>query len=321
MSWVLTRRCGSLSAAPSPQAHSVRPSSLPIVFTLGRLALICESRISRDYCRSKADARWKWSIHRSARRRDSPAPRRPRDCFRGNTTIERAGGAVAFVAMIEGPFATKKYHALAAIADKQGGDRQSQRRWGRTLLPLGRVLLSPSPASPPPACRLATNRLRIGSAMFFSRVGRGRSTARSSRRLTWREGVLGETDRARLGDGLHSRAAMLTPSPIRSPSDSSTMSPRWMPIRKSMRCVGEDAGVAFAHRRVGPRSRNGSRRRRCGTRREPHRRGASPRGRYWLATVGSRRSCAGTASRASVRSSSALARRLRADDVGGQDRR
>ena len=31
------------------------------------------------------------------------------------------------------------------------------------------------------------------------------------------------------------RAAMLTPSPIRSPSLSSTTSPRWMPIRKTMR--------------------------------------------------------------------------------------
>src|SRR5262245_40250295 len=32
-----------------------------------------------------------------------------------------------------------------------------------------------------------------------------------------------------------SRAAILTPSPIKSPSLSSTTSPRWMPIRNSMR--------------------------------------------------------------------------------------
>ena len=35
-----------------------------------------------------------------------------------------------------------------------------------------------------------------------------------------------------------SRAAILTPSPIRSPSLSSTTSPRWMPIRNSMRLSG-----------------------------------------------------------------------------------
>ena len=34
------------------------------------------------------------------------------------------------------------------------------------------------------------------------------------------------------------RAAILTPSPIRSPSLSSTTSPRWMPIRNSMRLSG-----------------------------------------------------------------------------------
>ena len=43
------------------------------------------------------------------------------------------------------------------------------------------------------------------------------------------------------------RAAMLTPSPIRSPSLSSTTSPRWMPTRNSMRRSGRKASVALDH--------------------------------------------------------------------------
>ena len=44
-----------------------------------------------------------------------------------------------------------------------------------------------------------------------------------------------------------SRAAILTPSPIRSPSASSTTSPRWTPMRNSMRRVGRHARVALDH--------------------------------------------------------------------------
>ena len=61
-------------------------------------------------------------------------------------------------------------------------------------------------------------------------------------------GLLGETDPSGLGDALPSRAAILTPSPIRSPSLSSTTSPRWMPIRNSMRLSCGDPGVALDHR-------------------------------------------------------------------------
>ena len=52
-----------------------------------------------------------------------------------------------------------------------------------------------------------------------------------------------------------SRAAILTPSPIRSPSLSSTTSPRWMPMRNSMRRSGGDPGVALDH---GPLDFNGA---------------------------------------------------------------
>ena len=59
-------------------------------------------------------------------------------------------------------------------------------------------------------------------------------TARSSLALTWR---YASSDRQMApGAAIPSRReAMLTPSPIRSPSLSSTTSPRWMPIRNSMR--------------------------------------------------------------------------------------
>ena len=44
------------------------------------------------------------------------------------------------------------------------------------------------------------------------------------------------------------RAAILTPSPIRSPSLSSTTSPRWMPIAKFDALVRRDLSVALDHR-------------------------------------------------------------------------
>jgi hypothetical protein len=44
------------------------------------------------------------------------------------------------------------------------------------------------------------------------------------------------------------RAAIFAPSLIRSPSASSTMSPKWMPRRNSMRRSGRQADVALDHR-------------------------------------------------------------------------
>ncbi len=46
-----------------------------------------------------------------------------------------------------------------------------------------------------------------------------------------------------------SRAAILTPSPKMSPS-STMMSPRWMPMRNSMRLSGWHGGVPLGHRRL-----------------------------------------------------------------------
>ena len=61
-------------------------------------------------------------------------------------------------------------------------------------------------------------------------------------------GVLGQADRRPASQMPSSRAAMLTPSPIRSPSLSSTTSPRWMPIAKFDALVGRDPSVALDHR-------------------------------------------------------------------------
>jgi transposase len=72
---------------------------------------------------------------------------------------------------------------------------------------------------------------------FANRIGPRSATASSSLPLTWR---YASSDR-QIAPGLATlcnRAAMLTPSPIRSPSLSSTTSPRWMPIRNSMRLSG-----------------------------------------------------------------------------------
>jgi hypothetical protein len=49
-----------------------------------------------------------------------------------------------------------------------------------------------------------------------------------------------------LGDTFN-RAATLTPSPVRSPSLSSTMSPRWMPTRSSIRRSGRKTRVVLDH--------------------------------------------------------------------------
>ena len=83
--------------------------------------------------------------------------------------------------------------------------------------------------------------------MFLSGVSPRSLTLRSSRCFHLPIGVFRKTDRAGFGDP-SSRAAILTPSPMRSPSLSSTTSPRWMPIAKFNALVGRDLGVALDHR-------------------------------------------------------------------------
>src|SRR5271166_4904102 len=81
--------------------------------------------------------------------------------------------------------------------------------------------------------------------MFLSRTSPLSLTVRSSLALTWRKA---SSDK-QIAPGCampSNRAAILTPSPIRSPSASSTTSPRWMPMRNSMR-RSSDTPVTLDH--------------------------------------------------------------------------
>ena len=103
---------------------------------------------------------------------------------------------------------------------------------------------------------------------------------------------------------LSSRAAILTPSPIRSPSLSSTTSPRWMPIRNSMRLSGATPAlrstialwISMAEFTASTTLRNST------MLPSPVRLTTRP---WWTAMVGSIRSLRSDRSRARIRSSSA----------------
>ena len=99
------------------------------------------------------------------------------------------------------------------------------------------------------------------------------------------------------------RAAILTPSPIRSPSLSSTTSPRWMPMRNSMRRSGGRPALrstipfctSMAQRTASTTLRNST------MAPSPVRLTTRP---LWTAIIGSIRSLRSARSRASMRSSS-----------------
>ena len=114
------------------------------------------------------------------------------------------------------------------------------------------------------------------------------------------------------------RAAMLTPSPIRSPSASSTTSPTWTPIRNSIRrSFGTPALRSIMPFCTSTAQRTASTTLRNSTRApSPVRFTTRP---AWTAMVGSTRSLRRARRRASVRSSSVPASRD-SDDVGGQNR-
>ena len=117
-----------------------------------------------------------------------------------------------------------------------------------------------------------------------------------------------------------SRAAILTPSPIRSPSLSSTTSPRWMPTRNSMRRSGGRPALrstmpfcnSMAQRTASTTLRNST------SAPSPVRLTTRP---LCTAIVGSTRSLRSARSRASVRSSSSAGQPAVADNIRRKDRR
>ncbi len=144
--------------------------------------------------------------------------------------------------------------------------------------------------------------------MFLRRVEPKSLTARSSRDLTCQYAC---SDRQMVpGAAMPSnRAAILTPSPIRSPSLSSTTSPRWIPMRNWMR----RSGGRPALRSIMPFCTSTAQRTASTTLRNstiapsPVRLTTRP---LWTAIIGSIRSLRSARSRASMRSSSEPASRL-----------
>ena len=93
--------------------------------------------------------------------------------------------------------------------------------------------------------------------------GRAQDPSRPSRAALSPDDRRPRKDRSRRASTMpSSRAAILTPSPIKSPSLSSTTSPKWMPTRNSMRSVRRTHGVALDQSPAALRSRSAPHRRR-----------------------------------------------------------
>ena len=139
--------------------------------------------------------------------------------------------------MLAGRFAARKYQAPARDQYDQRGDRGGKRRERRNassaawaLRPFAGFGLRGAPT-----CK-RIDPDRFGDVLELRRAEIADREIETPPDLT--VGVLGQQQIAPAWQMPSSRAAILTPSPIRSPSLSLTTSPRWMPTRNSMRRSG-----------------------------------------------------------------------------------